>query len=168
MTRSLTHSTQLIVFFHLLFIMIATPCLLVNLPDSITTCPCSVSQTSLLDRHVSEISTTSHVAPCTSRSNSPNLSLELIDLVFFCRTVNTIFSGLVSFLFGGESLLLPLFPVISSPVLLRASVCCQVPFVFFIRDVFKLRLLFVWRCADAAAACDLCFFFFQTTRSHFL
>ena len=138
--------------------MIATLCLLVNLPDSITTCPCSVSQTSLLGRHVSEIRTMSHFAPCTAQSNSSNLSLELIDLAFFCRTVSAIFSGLVSFSFRGEVLAAAPFSChfFTDP----CSCFSLLPsvFVVFIRDLFRLLLLFVWRCADAAAASDVVFF----------
>ena len=105
-TRSHAHWIQLICFFHLLLSMIATPCLLVNIPDSTTMWPWWVSDTSLPWRHVSEINITSHLNRCTSLNSSSSLSLEFIDLVFFCKTMNVVFSCLSSFSFRGEFLLL--------------------------------------------------------------
>ena len=110
MTRSLTHSNQFTFYLHLLFAMTATPCLFSNSPDSITTCPCSDSHTSLFGIHVFETIITFHFAPCTSCHNSSILSPELIDLVFFCRTVNVTSFGSVLFSVGCKPvpLLLPL------------------------------------------------------------
>ena len=122
MTRSLTHSTQLTLFLHLLFTMIATPCLFTKLPDSTTTCPCSDSHISLFGLHVSETTVTSNFAPYTSRNNSSNLSLELIDLLFsFCRTVNATSLGSVSSSFECKPVLLLLFLVTTSSILFFAS-----------------------------------------------
>ena len=96
MTRSLTHSTQFTFCLHLLCKMIATPCLFVNFPDSITMCPWFDSHTSSFDLHVSETNISSHFRTCTSWNNSSILWLEFIDHVFFCRTVNV--TSLRSFL----------------------------------------------------------------------
>ena len=78
--------------FRLLFSNIETPCLLVNFSDSTIMWPCCVSHISLLWRQVSEMNITSHATWCTSLNSSSNLSLEFNDLVFFCRTMNVVFS----------------------------------------------------------------------------
>ena len=104
-TRSHAHCIQLILLCHRLFNRIATPCLLVNFPDSTMMWPCCVSHISLLWRHVSEMSIASHSISFSSLNTSSRRSLEFSDLVFFCKTMNVVFFCAV-FRFGHEVRLL--------------------------------------------------------------
>ena len=87
-------------------------------------CPCCVSQISLFWRHVWEINITSRTTWCISLNSSSSLSLEFIDRVFFCKTMNVVLSFNSPLLAWGEALLL-LLPLHSAPVVqvLVASDC---------------------------------------------
>ena len=141
-TRSQTHCTQLIWFFHLLSSNIANPCLLMNFLDSNMMWPCCVSQISLPWRHVSEIKITSHVTWCNSLNNSSFLSLECMYFMFFCRTMNFAFPSFSSLWVWGETLLL--LPLHAAPVNQVSVTSIWFASAFSIPCTFLLLLLAVF------------------------